>query len=158
MRPGATMDPVASMTRAARSKGMSESIAAMRPLAMARSRRASRPDPGSMRRPPFSRRSNCIGVRLLSVLIQPACSRNSHTGHVGKQHFSDFMLLYYRHLAEDSEAPKLPISPQVGEMSGRTEGRCPADAPEGSARQQHCGRREAAPARAALTDQSGSTG
>ncbi|RWO92456.1 MAG: hypothetical protein EOQ95_07335 [Mesorhizobium sp.] len=30
-------------------------------------------------------------------------------------------------VAERAPAAKLPISPLVGEMSGRTEGRCPAD-------------------------------
>ncbi|SJM31489.1 hypothetical protein BQ8482_20104 [Mesorhizobium delmotii] len=76
-------------------------------------------------------------VRALSLRRLPVCCRkvyacpsDSHTGRVGKQHFLEFMLLYYKSIAGVSGAPKLPISPQVGEMSAGQRGALSRRRPE----------------------------
>jgi hypothetical protein len=65
---------------------------------------------------------------LPAILIQAVLESNI---------FLEFLLLYYKGIASVSGAPKLPDPPSGGDVRQDRGGRCPADAPKGSARQQH---------------------
>src|SRR5215468_8128544 len=67
-RPGATYAPDTSTTSRALSRGIAVSIAATRPDANAKSRRASAPEAGSITWPPVSRRSWRIPVSPVTTL------------------------------------------------------------------------------------------